>query len=72
MSHYKSSWGKWSSWCSERNVDPFRCTLNYTYLFEQRYSYNSIAGYRSAISSFHDLIKVAHEEITLEKLIFLF
>ena len=28
-SHYKSAWGKWDSWCGTKQVDPFRCPLNF-------------------------------------------
>jgi len=62
LSHYESSWGKFSSWCSGRKTDPFRSSLNYVleflaHLFEEGLEYNTIAGYRSAISAFHDPIE---------------
>ena len=57
--HYESSWGKWYSWCSERSLDPFRCDINsviefLTDLFQKGLEYNTICGYRSAISAYHE------------------
>jgi len=42
-------------------IDPFRFTLNYildflAYLFDKGLEYNTIAGYRSAISAYYDRI----------------
>ena len=28
VNHYKSSWRKWNSWCSQCVFDPTRCDLN--------------------------------------------
>ena len=61
LSHYESAWRKWSSWCNERDVDPIRCTINFVLDFlsdsyDKGLSYNTIAGYRSAISAFHEPI----------------
>ena len=40
LSNYESAWKKWSSWCGERQIDPFRGHVNklldyLTYLFEK-------------------------------------
>ena len=59
LSAYDSSWKKWCLWCSERNVDPFRCNLTFVLaflsrLFEKRLlEYRTIGVYRSAISAYH-------------------
>ena len=60
--NYNSSWKKWSSWCYRKQIDPFRCTINYVLdflacLYEEGYAYWSINCYRSAISSFHEKIE---------------
>ena len=60
-SRYQYAWTKWSGWCSGRQVDPVRCSiaeiLNFLAdLFDQGLQYNTIAGYRSAISAYHDPI----------------
>lgn len=59
--NYNSSWNKWSSWCTGKQVDPFRCNLNYVLeflakLFNEGYQYRTINAYRSAISAFHEKI----------------
>jgi len=28
-SNYKSSWKKWTSWCSEQQIDPVTCHLKF-------------------------------------------
>ena len=58
LSAYDSSWKKWGLWCSERNVDPFRCNLTFvldflSHLFEKGLEYRTIGVYRSAISTSH-------------------
>ena len=55
---YNSAWNKWSSWCTERDIDPFQSpvepVIDYlTSLFQAGYEYNTINGARSAISSLH-------------------
>ena len=60
-SNYESSWRKWTSWCSEQQVDPITCNLKYVldflaYLFEQNYEYSTINSHRSAISAYHEYI----------------
>ena len=58
-SHYKSAWGKWASWCGERQVDPVGCPVRHildflTELFMKGLQHSTIGGYRSAISAYHD------------------
>ena len=53
---YDSLFGKWASWCGERDCDPVSCpigeVINFlAHFFEQGYQYRSINSYRSAISS---------------------
>lgn len=57
-SNYEAAWKKWSMWCSERNMDPLRCSLTYildflTELFTKKLAYRTIGVYRSAISAYH-------------------
>ncbi|CAG8769604.1 17846_t:CDS:10, partial [Cetraspora pellucida] len=52
---------KWIHWCSERQTDPITCSINYIIEFFDNQvkagkAYNTIAGYRSAISEIHDWI----------------
>ena len=61
IANYKSSWGRWVSWCSKQQVDPTKCPINFVldflaYLLELSYEYSTINSYRSAISAYHDLI----------------
>ena len=58
-SHYKSAWGKWASWCDQRQVDPIGCPVKHileflTSLFTKGLQYSTIGGYRSAISAYHE------------------
>ena len=58
ISNYESSWRKWSSWCTGREVDPFQCPLRnildyLAELFELGLSYRTINSHRSAISAYH-------------------
>ena len=60
--NYQSAWGKWSSWCGQRQVDPFNAPLNcvldfLTNLFDKHYQYRTINNHRSAISAFHPKIE---------------
>ena len=60
--NYNAPWKKWSSWCYRKQIDPFRCPINYVLdflacLYEEGYAYRSINCYRSAISSFHEKIE---------------
>jgi len=61
-SHYESSWRKWSSWCSKKQIDPFRSPITFVLeflsdLFDQGLEYQTNAGYRSALSAYHDPIE---------------
>ena len=61
IKHYQSAWNKWSGWCSGKQIDPFRCSIDnvinfLTCTFNENKEYNTIAGYRSAISAYHDPI----------------
>ncbi|CAC5404629.1 unnamed protein product [Mytilus coruscus] len=58
---YKSSWGKWVSWCSEQSVNPFQAPLATVIeflkkLFKDGLQYRTISTYISAISKNHPLI----------------
>ena len=55
---YESAWRKFCGWCSGQQIDPFRCPLTSVLQFltdqlKEGREYNTIAGYRSAISAFH-------------------
>ena len=59
--HYKSTWRKWHSWCSQRQFDSINCSVNkilqfLTECFNMGYKHSTIAGFRSAISAYHDPI----------------
>ena len=59
LSNYNSSWSKWTSWCGERKIDPFRCAigkvLDYlSYLFDSGFEYRTTGCHRSAISAYHE------------------
>ena len=59
---YSSAWNKWSSWCEERNTDPFSATVaeiaNFlTHQFRDGKQYSTINSYRSAISNTHPHIE---------------
>ena len=58
---YYSAWNQWSSWCGQREADPFCSTMASTadYLtevFKKGRSYHTIYIHRSANSAFHRLI----------------
>ena len=58
QSTYNCCWRHWSSWCSERQIDPFQASVEFvieylTALFSKGYEYSTINGYRSAISALH-------------------
>lgn len=60
-SRYESAWRKFCGWCSEQQIDPFRCSLTSVLQFltdqlKEGREFNTIAGYRSAISAFHQPI----------------
>ena len=57
--NYDSAWGKFSGWCSSRQIDPLSCplddVLNYLGdMFDKKLLYSTINGHRSAISAYHD------------------
>jgi site-specific recombinase XerD len=57
-SAYNSAWQKWHSWCEDREMDPIHAPVEIVVEFlkdmlEQGYSYNTINGFRSAISAYH-------------------
>ena len=59
--HYKSPLGKWSGWDFQGLINSFQASLaeisNFlTYCFHESYKYNTIAGYKSAISAYHEPI----------------
>ena len=61
IAHYNSAWRKFSRWCSKQQVDPFRCAINHileflTESFEEGLEHSTLAGYRSAISAYHEPI----------------
>ena len=52
---YGSAWGKFNSWCGERELDPISTPiteiLNFlSYLYDSGLEYSTINGYRSALS----------------------
>ncbi|RGB36090.1 hypothetical protein C1646_697980 [Rhizophagus diaphanus] len=54
-----SSLQTWISWYAERSLDPTTCTLKYVYEFlvdmlSEGFAYNTIAGYRTAVSEIHE------------------
>ena len=59
---YSYAWEKWASWCSVREIDPVRASLEavinfLTELFETGLEYSTLNGYRSAISAHHNGIR---------------
>lgn len=60
--HYKTGWGKWSSWCLSRKVDPLCAGVKFVLeflssLFSEGLEYSTINGYRSAISAYHERVE---------------
>ena len=54
----KSVWGQWTSWCNERQVNPFQAPMNYiiSFLsekFDKGLQYRTLNCLRSAISANH-------------------
>lgn len=52
---------KWCGWCSRRQIDPIRSPIKFAIeflsdQFDEGHEYNSIAGYRSALSVFHESV----------------
>eukprot|EP00794_Sanderia_malayensis_P012626 gene12626-13916_t len=61
-SNYDTAWKKFSSWCHQKQVDPFRCPVNdilnfLAYLFDTKKEYRTINNYKSAISVLHEPIE---------------
>ena len=57
-SNYDSSWGKWVSWCSRKEIYPIQCSVHFVldFLVEPfnfGYKYRSINSYMFAISAYH-------------------
>ena len=57
-SNYDSSWWKWISWCSRKEIDLVQCSVNFILnflaeLFDLGYKYRPINLYRSAISAYY-------------------
>ena len=53
---------KWVSWCSEKQINPVTCSINFVFnflgnLFENKYEYSTINSHRSAISAYHNLVE---------------
>ena len=62
LSSYSSAWNKRVSWCTEQNVDPVRCNVNWifdflAFLFRSGYEYRTICTYCSAIWALHNNIE---------------
>ena len=59
---YNSNWGQWTSWCSDRQIDPFRSSMvEVVYYLTERFhsgdNYRTLISRRSAISAFHITIE---------------
>ena len=59
QARYESTWNKWVSWCTQRQIDPFRCSVKFVTNFpadlsETGLEYRTLNSYRSAISAFHN------------------
>ena len=57
--NYKSAWRKWDS---RRKIDPIICPIRdvvqfLTEFFQKGFKYNTITGFGSAISAYHDPIQ---------------
>jgi len=58
---YSSAWKKWSSWCAERALDPVQAPVVplvefFKDMLKEGYEYNTINGFRSAVSALHEPI----------------
>ena len=60
---YRSGWNKFHSRCSGRKINPVSCSVESTvnFLADQQglVSFGTLAGYRSAISFYHDTVEGA-------------
>ena len=66
QARYESAWNKWVSWCTQRQIDPFWCSVKFVAnfladLFETGLEYRTLNSYRSSISAFH---KTGHSILT--------
>ena len=57
-SRYESAWRKWSSWCSQQEIDSICCPVNHilnflSSKFKEGLQHGAIAGYMFAISAYH-------------------
>ena len=53
---------KWVSWCTERQIDPVTCSINFVVnflgnLFESKYEYSTINSHKTVISAYHNLVE---------------
>ena len=69
---YESAWKKWSLWCHERRMDPFRCHVNacleyLTDLFHKGHPYRTIGLHRSTISAYHVPVTVGSTLVSVGK-----
>ena len=57
---YKSGWKKFSSWCDQRQANPFSCpveiVVNFLAAQQRLVLFGKLAGYRSTISHFHEKV----------------
>ena len=57
---YKSGWKKFSSWCDQRQANPFSCpveiVVNFLAAQQRLVLFGMLAGYRSTISHFHEKV----------------
>ena len=56
---HKSAWNKWVGWFTQRQIEPFWCSVKFVTnflaaLFETRLEYCTLNSYRSAVSAFHE------------------
>ena len=56
--NYESTWGQWTSWGNERQVNPLRAPVNYIIIFlsekfDKGLQYRTLNCLRSAISAHH-------------------
>ena len=59
---YNSSCGQWSSWCCDKQIDPFRSSVvEFVNILTKRFhkgdSYRTLNSLRSAISTYHHMIE---------------
>ena len=59
QTRYKPAWNKWVSWCAQRQINPFWCSVKFVTnflanLFETELDYCTLNSYRSAMSAFHN------------------